>query len=73
MRDGMRILDALDQVARRHGATPAQIALAWLMARPGVTAPIASATNLDQLSEILRATEIKLDGEAMEVLARASE
>ena len=70
---GMRILDALDQIARRYGATPAQIALAWLMAQPGVTAPIASATNLEQLSEILRATEIKLDGEAMELLNNASD
>jgi aryl-alcohol dehydrogenase-like predicted oxidoreductase len=70
---GMKILDALDQVGRRYDATPAQIALAWLIARPGVTAPIASATNLDQLTEILRATEIKLDNEAMAILNRASE
>ena len=69
---GMKILDALDAVARRYNATPAQIALAWLMARPGVTAPIASATNLDQLQEILRATAIKLDGEAMAALEQAS-
>jgi aryl-alcohol dehydrogenase-like predicted oxidoreductase len=69
---GMKILDALDAVARRCNATPAQIALAWLMARPGVTAPIASATNLDQLQEILRATAIKLDGEAMAALEQAS-
>ena len=46
---GLRILDALDQTAQRVGATPAQVALAWLMARPGVTAPIASATSLAQL------------------------
>ena len=46
---GMKILAALDDVAKRYNATPAQISLAWLMARPGVTAPIASATNLDQL------------------------
>jgi aryl-alcohol dehydrogenase-like predicted oxidoreductase len=70
---GMKILDALDEVARRYGATPAQISLAWLMSRPGVTAPIASATNLDQLMEILRATEIKLDPEAMAVFNHASE
>ena len=63
---GKRILDALDEVARRYGATPAQISLAWLMAQPAVTAPIASATNLDQLGEILRAT--KVDVEAMEAL-----
>ena len=69
---GMKILDALDRVARRYDATPAQMSLAWLIAQPGVTAPIASATNLDQLTEILRATEIKLDNEAMEILNRAS-
>jgi aryl-alcohol dehydrogenase-like predicted oxidoreductase len=69
---GMKILDALDDVARRYGATPAQISLAWLMARPGVTAPIASATNFDQLREILRTAEIKLDGEAVRELEVAS-
>ena len=69
---GMKILDALDEVARRYDATPAQISLAWLMAQPGVTAPIASATNLDQLTEILRATEIELDNDALERLNRTS-
>jgi aryl-alcohol dehydrogenase-like predicted oxidoreductase len=69
---GTKILDALDAVARRLNATPAQISLAWLMTRRGVTAPIASATNLDQLGEILRATEIRLDAEAIEALDRAS-
>jgi aryl-alcohol dehydrogenase-like predicted oxidoreductase len=70
---GMKILDALDAVARRWNATPAQISLAWLMARPGVTAPIASATNLDQLQELLRATEVKLDAGAIAALERASD
>jgi aryl-alcohol dehydrogenase-like predicted oxidoreductase len=69
---GMRILDALDVVSKRYGATPAQVSLAWLMARPGVTAPIASATNLDQLKEMLRATEMGLDAEAIAALDRAS-
>jgi aryl-alcohol dehydrogenase-like predicted oxidoreductase len=69
---GMKILDSLDAVARRLNATPAQISLAWLMARPGVTAPIASATNLDQLREILGAAEIKLDAEAIAALDTAS-
>ena len=69
---GMKILDALDAVGRRYNATPAQVSLAWLLARPGVTAPIASATNLDQLEEILRATAIKLDAEAVAALDRAS-
>ena len=70
---GMKILDALDRVARRYDATAAQISLAWLIAQPGITAPIASATNLDQLTEMLGATEMKLDNEAMEILNRASE
>ncbi|HST90480.1 MAG TPA: aldo/keto reductase, partial [Ktedonobacterales bacterium] len=48
---GFRILAALDEVAARHRAAPAQVALAWLIARPGVTAPIASATTLEQLAE----------------------
>jgi len=69
---GMKILDTLDAVARRYNATPAQVSLAWLLARPGVTAPIVSATNLDQLEEILRATTIKLDAEAVAALDRAS-
>jgi aryl-alcohol dehydrogenase-like predicted oxidoreductase len=69
---GMKILDALDAVARRYDATPAQASLAWLMTRPGVTAPIASATNLDQLQELLRATALKLDPEAIAALEQAS-
>ena len=48
---GVRILEALDAVAARHDATPAQVALAWLIARPVITAPIASATSLKQLDE----------------------
>jgi aryl-alcohol dehydrogenase-like predicted oxidoreductase len=69
---GTRILDALDDVAKRYTATPAQISLAWLMARPGVTAPIASATNVDQLREILQSAEIALGADAVAALDRAS-
>ncbi len=68
---GMRILAALDQVGKTLGARPAQIALAWLMARPGVTAPIASATNLEQLSELLKAAELKLSPADTALLDRA--
>jgi aryl-alcohol dehydrogenase-like predicted oxidoreductase len=60
---GLRLLDALDGVAAPHGAKPAQVALAWLMARPSVTAPIASATSLRQLSEILKSVDLKLSPE----------
>jgi aryl-alcohol dehydrogenase-like predicted oxidoreductase len=69
---GMAILDALDTVARRYNATPAQVALAWLMARPGVTAPIVSATNVGQLDEVLRSTQLRLDADSMQALDRAS-
>src|SRR6185437_14533239 len=51
---GLRILKTLDEVAARQEATPAQIALAWLIAKPGITAPIVSATNLKQLAEIMK-------------------
>lgn len=69
---GRRILTALDQVAEGFSATPGMVALAWLMARPTVTAPIASATSLAQLQELVQATELKLDRQAMEQLDRAS-
>jgi aryl-alcohol dehydrogenase-like predicted oxidoreductase len=69
---GLAILAALDKVAARHGATPAQIALAWLIARPGITAPIASATSLAQLHDIMRAPAIKLTPEDMAALEAAS-
>lgn len=61
---GLRILDALDTVAKAHDAQPAEIALAWLIAREGVTAPIASATSLAQLDSLVRATALVLrDGD----------
>ena len=59
----LALLDRLDAVARRHNATMAQIALAWLMARPSVTAPIASATSLAQLDDIMKSAEISLTPE----------
>jgi len=69
---GFGVLAALDDVAKRYDAKPVQIALAWLIARPSVTAPIASATNLDQLTELLKAAEIKLDASAIEQIDAAS-
>jgi aryl-alcohol dehydrogenase-like predicted oxidoreductase len=69
---GFRIVDALDQVAGKYNTTPASIALAWLIARPSITAPIASATNLRQLNSLIEATRIKLDAESIELLNRAS-
>jgi aryl-alcohol dehydrogenase-like predicted oxidoreductase len=68
---GLRILDALDQAAAEHKAQPAEVALAWLMAKPGVTAPIASATSVEQLDSLVRATRIALTPAQMQALDRA--
>src|SRR5262249_51349888 len=70
---GFRILNALDEVANRLNATPAQVALAWLIARPTITAPIASATNLNQLNELICATQLKLDAAVIQLVDRASD
>jgi aryl-alcohol dehydrogenase-like predicted oxidoreductase len=69
---GLRVLAALDTVAARHGATTGQIALAWQMEQPGITAPIASATTLPQLAELAAAVNIRLDDEDRKSLAMAS-
>jgi aryl-alcohol dehydrogenase-like predicted oxidoreductase len=69
---GLRILAALDAVAAKYDSTPARVALAWLIARPTITAPIASATSLDQLNDLIAATRLKLDHESIESLNRAS-
>lgn len=69
---GFRILQTLDQVAERYQTKPAQVALAWLMARPGMTAPIASATSVEQLNELVQATQLELDRDSMERLNKAS-
>ncbi len=69
---GMRILDTLDKVSKQHDATQAEIALAWIMAKPNVTAPIASATKLDQLDSLIKATQIDLRAEDMALLDKAS-
>jgi aryl-alcohol dehydrogenase-like predicted oxidoreductase len=69
---GFRILDALDQAAAALRSTPASVALAWQMARPGITAPIASATSLVQLEELLAAATLKLDADTTAALDAAS-
>ena len=69
---GLRILDVLDTVAKQYHTTQATVALAWLIARPGITAPIASATNPDQLKALLAAPALKLDDAAMKLLNGAS-
>ena len=69
---GFRILQALDQIASQLGSTPGQVALAWLASRPAVTAPIASATSLEQLNHLIEATRLELDPTALDLLNRAS-
>jgi aryl-alcohol dehydrogenase-like predicted oxidoreductase len=68
---GTRILAALDQVAGRYQVKPAQVALAWLLTRPGITAPIASATSLAQLETLTGAARLKLDTDAVKQLTDA--
>ena len=70
--DGFRVVKALQEVAEKHNAKPGQTALAWLLARPSVTAPIASATNLDQLKELVSAAELRLDAEDTTKIDQAS-
>lgn len=69
---GLALLDVLDSVAARLSAKPGQVALAWLIARPSITAPIASATNLEQLSDLVAAANLKLDAAAIAELDAAS-
>ena len=69
---GMRILHALDEVARQHDSTPGKVALAWLIARPSITAPIASATSVDQLNDLIDATRLHLDQASIDLLNNAS-
>lgn len=69
---GLRILKALDQVAEASHATPTQVALAWQIARPGITAPIVSVTSLVQLEELSKAAALKLSSDDQNKLSEAS-
>lgn len=69
---GMRILDALDQVCGEKAASQAQVALAWVMAQPGLTGPIASATSLEQLDELMGSARLNLTPEDLALLDKAS-
>jgi len=69
---GWRVIEALEQVARALGATPTQVALAWIVDRPGITAPIASATSPEQVEELLGAVDLKLDQAILKQLDEAS-
>lgn len=69
---GFRILKALDSVAAAHGAKPAEVALAWLIAQKGVSAPIASATSIEQVDSLVRSTQLTLAPEEISALTQAS-
>lgn len=69
---GLKILAALDEVAARYSSTPARVAIAWLLAQPIVSAPIASATKVEQLDDLIEATRLELDRPAIELLNQAS-
>ena len=69
---GLRVLTALDEVSTRHDSDPAGVALAWLAARPVVTAPIASATSVAQLKSLLSGVQLALTAEDIAVLDKAS-
>jgi aryl-alcohol dehydrogenase-like predicted oxidoreductase len=68
---GYKILAALDKVAAEYNVTPASIALAWVIARPGITAPIASATSIKQLDELIKSTQLNLKSHAIDLLNSA--
>jgi aryl-alcohol dehydrogenase-like predicted oxidoreductase len=69
---GFKILQTLDEVAKTCNATPAKVALAWLLARPSITAPIVSVTNLGQLNDLIASVDLKLDRSSIELLNQAS-
>jgi aryl-alcohol dehydrogenase-like predicted oxidoreductase len=70
---GLRILKALDEVSAARGAKPAEVALAWLIAQEGVTAPIASATSVEQVDSLARAAALELSAQELQALTMASD
>jgi aryl-alcohol dehydrogenase-like predicted oxidoreductase len=69
---GLRILDALDAVAFQYNCSNATIAIAWILTRPVITAPIASASSINQLKSLVKAVKLSLDNEAIQLLDKAS-
>lgn len=69
---GTRILKALDKISEKHNATPARIAIAWVMNKPGITSPIVSATSETQMNELVLATQLNLSSEDMQYLDQES-
>ncbi|WP_017347052.1 aldo/keto reductase [Pantoea sp. A4] len=70
---GLKILAALDQVSKAHNAALSEVALAWQIARPSITAPIVSATSIEQINSLVKATQLQLTSADIEALAKASE
>jgi len=69
---GFRILKALDEVSAKYQTTPASVSIAWLLTRPAITAPIASATSREQLKALIEATQLRLDAGDLDLLTTAS-
>lgn len=69
---GFKILKALDEVSEQYNATPASVAIAWLIARPSITAPIASVTSTSQLKDLVAAASLKLSNDDIDILDDAS-
>lgn len=69
---GFRILNALDEISAEYNANPAQVSLVWLIQRPGITAPIASATNLKQLDDLIKSVSLSLSSDVIAKLDKAS-
>ncbi|PIQ21301.1 MAG: alcohol dehydrogenase, partial [Cytophagales bacterium CG18_big_fil_WC_8_21_14_2_50_42_9] len=70
---GFRVLQALDDIAQQYNSDPASVSLAWLISRPSITAPIASATSLEQLHSLIKAAQLNLDETAVNQLTQASQ
>jgi aryl-alcohol dehydrogenase-like predicted oxidoreductase len=70
---GERILAAIDRVAKSNSATPAEVSLAWLVAQPGVTAPIASATSVEQVKSLANGVRLKLSEDDLKALTEAGQ
>lgn len=69
---GDRVLAALDTISSHHGTTPAQVALAWVLAKPGITSTIASVSRAEQLEDVMASARLTLDADEVEALDRAS-
>ncbi|QIR41760.1 aldo/keto reductase (plasmid) [Tolypothrix sp. PCC 7910] len=69
---GLGILKAIDQIAKTYNSTPTQVSLAWLIANPTITAPIVSATKVEQLNDIIKSVNLHLDQDAIDLLNQAS-